>query len=131
MFCFRIFCKFCVLVYSIYSVFKSIPCIPPFRSVIPHFPPFLLRVTLSVRFRSKKGGKGVKERMKYGTSKRAGRERLSFHFSCGQNRESRYSVFLYSETKRKRLLRRLLLPPQGFRPEGEIPRRHPSNWRVY
>ena len=32
---------------------------------------------------------------------------LLFHFSHGQNRESRSSVFLYSETKRKRLLRRL------------------------
>ena len=32
---------------------------------------------------------------------------LSFHFSRGQNRESRSSVFLCSETKRKRLLRRL------------------------
>ena len=33
---------------------------------------------------------------------------LLFHFSRGQNRESRSSVFLCSETKRKRLLRRLL-----------------------
>ena len=33
---------------------------------------------------------------------------LLFHFSRGQNRESRSSVFLYSETKRKRLLRRLV-----------------------
>ena len=33
--------------------------------------------------------------------------RLSFHFSRGQNRKSRSSVFLCSETKRKRLLRRL------------------------
>ena len=41
-----------------------------------------------------------------GASKRAGRG-LLFHFSRGQNRESRSSVFLYSETKRKRLLRRL------------------------
>ena len=32
---------------------------------------------------------------------------LSFHFSRGQNRKSHSSVFLYSETKRKRLLRRL------------------------
>ena len=23
------------------------------------------------------------------------------------------------------------MPPQGFRPEGEIPRRHPSSSRVY
>ena len=33
---------------------------------------------------------------------------LSFHFSRGQNRESRSSVFLCSETARKRLLRRLI-----------------------
>ena len=33
---------------------------------------------------------------------------LLFHFSRGQNRESRSSVFLCSETKRKRLLRRLV-----------------------
>ena len=32
---------------------------------------------------------------------------LSFHFSRGQKRKSHSSVFLYSETKRKRLLRRL------------------------
>ena len=32
---------------------------------------------------------------------------LLFHFSRGQNRESRSSVFLYCETKRKRFLRRL------------------------
>ena len=32
---------------------------------------------------------------------------LLFHFSRGQNRESRSSVFLCSKTKRKRLLRRL------------------------
>ena len=32
---------------------------------------------------------------------------LLFHFSRGQNRESCSSVFLYSETKRKHLLRRL------------------------
>ena len=34
---------------------------------------------------------------------------LSFHFSRGQNRESRSSVFLWSETARKRLLRRLFV----------------------
>ena len=34
-------------------------------------------------------------------------KRLSFHFSRGQNRKSRSSVFLCSETTRKRLLRRL------------------------
>ena len=33
---------------------------------------------------------------------------LSFHFSRGQNRESRSSIFLCSETARKRLLRRLV-----------------------
>ena len=32
---------------------------------------------------------------------------VSFHFSRGQKRKSHSSVFLYSETKRKRLLRRL------------------------
>ena len=32
---------------------------------------------------------------------------LSFHFSRGQNRESRSSIFLYPKTKRKRLLHRL------------------------
>ena len=31
-FCFRIFCKFRL---SVYSVFQNIPCIPPFRSVLP------------------------------------------------------------------------------------------------
>ena len=34
---------------------------------------------------------------------------LSFHFSRGQNRKSPSSLFLRSETKRKRLLRRLRL----------------------
>ena len=29
------------------------------------------------------------------------------------------------------LFQYILLPPQGFRPEGEIPRRHSSNSRVY
>ena len=55
-----------------------------------------------------------KDRAKNGSSKRGGggEERketlwLSFHFSRGQNRESRSSVFLCSETARKRLLRRL------------------------
>ena len=37
---------------------------------------------------------------------------LSFHFSRSQNRESSSSVFLCSETKRKRLLGRLY-PPQA------------------
>ena len=59
-----------------------------------------------VQFRSKERGTRVKDHAKNGASKRAGRG-LLFHFSRGQNRESRSSVFLYSETKRKRLLRRL------------------------
>ena len=43
-------------------------------------------------------------------SEQGSREKwLSFHFSRGQNRESRSSVFLCSETPRKRLLRRLLI----------------------
>ena len=40
---------------------------------------------------------------------------LSFHFSRGQNRESRSSVFLCSETARKRLLRRLRLTARAIR----------------
>ena len=39
---------------------------------------------------------------------------LSFHFSRGQNRESRSSVFLCSETARKRLLRRLPMSARIF-----------------
>ena len=85
--------------------------------------------SVSVRFRSKERGKIVKDRAKNGLSKRAGRGWgrkegnflpspsppptfifwLLSHFLRGQNRKSRSSVFLYSETKRKRLLRRLLL----------------------
>ena len=65
--------------------------------------------SVSVRFRSKERGTRVKHRSKNGVSRRATLIFwLSFHFSRGQNRESRYSVFLCSETKRKRLLRRLL-----------------------
>ena len=45
---------------------------------------------------------------------------LSFHFSRGQNQKSPSSVFLYSETKRKLLLRRLRsLFPSGFADEPE------------
>ena len=57
--------------------------------------------SVSVRFRSKERGKRVKDRAENGIFW------LLFHFSRGQNRESRSSVFLCSETKRKRLLRRL------------------------
>ena len=42
------------------------------------------------------------------------------------------AVFHSRSSLRKRLLRRLvLMPPLGFRPEGEILRRHSSNSRVY
>ena len=54
--------------------------------------------SVSVRFRSKERGTRVKDCAKNGVSKERG---------VGQNRESRSSVFLWSETKRKRLLRRL------------------------
>ena len=75
-----------------------------------------------VRFRSKERRTRVKDRAKNSASERAGRRRrrrkppppapsfifwLLFHFSRGQNRETRSSVLLCSETKRKRLLRRL------------------------
>ena len=90
--------------------------------------------SVSVRFRSKEQGTRVKDCAKNGVSKRAGegwgRKEgnflpspppppsfifwLSFHFSRGQNRKSHSSVFLYCETKRKRLLRRLDFPiPQS------------------
>ena len=48
-------------------------------------------------FQSKEQGTRVKDRTKNGTL---------FPFSCGQNRKSRSLVFLCSQTKRKRLLRR-------------------------
>ena len=63
--------------------------------------------SVSVRFRRKERGTRVKDREKSGASKRA--FWLSFHFSRGQNRKSPSLVFLCSETKRKRLLRRLNL----------------------
>ena len=53
---------------------------------------------------------------------------LLFHFSRGQNRGSRSSIFLYSETKRKRLLRRLrtIMYPDKIerRNEGRLARVH-------
>ena len=84
--------------------------------------------SVSVWFRSKERGTRVKDRAKNGVSKRAGRVWgrkegnpfpspspsfifwLSFHFSRGQNGKSRSSVVFCSETKRKRLLRRLVTP---------------------
>ena len=83
------------------------------------FQPFLTSVaSVSVRFRSKQLGAESKiARVKeLGGAGKKGRKRfflpspppppsfffwLSFHFSCGQNRKSRYSVFLWSETKRR------------------------------
>ena len=47
---------------------------------------------------------------------------LSFHFPRGQNRKSRSSVFFCSETKRKRLLRRLRNTPHK-RCQSPPPRR--------
>ena len=69
--------------------------------------------SVSVWFRSKERGTRVNDRAKNGASEKAGRgfgggeQSLSFHFSRGQNRKSPSLVFLCSETKRKRLLRRL------------------------
>ena len=97
----------------------------PAREQAINFHLFLARVeSVSVRFRSKEQGTRVKDRAKNGASKRAGQGWgrklrkhpppprsfifwLSFHFPRGQNRKSRSSVFLCSETKRKRVLRRL------------------------
>ena len=61
--------------------------------------------SVSVRFRRKERETRVEDREKSGASKTFW---LSFHFSRGQNRKSSSSVFLCSETKRKRLLRRLI-----------------------
>ena len=83
--------------------------------------------SVSVRVSVREQETKVKDRAKNGVSKRAGKGWgrkegnflpspppppsfifwLSFHFSRGQNRKSHSSVFLYSETKWKRLLRRL------------------------
>ena len=77
--------------------------------------------SVSVRFRSKERGTRVKDRAENGVSERAGRGPtfifwLLFHFSLGQNRESRSSVFLCSKTKRKRLLRRLAVDLHRSKP---------------
>ena len=68
----------------------------------PATPNIACVASVSVRFRRKEQGTRVKDRKKSGASKRA------FHFSRGQNRKSPSSVFLCSEIKQKRLLRRLL-----------------------
>ena len=60
---------------------------------------------------------------------------LLFHFSRGQNRESRSSVFLCSETKRKRLLRRLGDRTEVFiwhiPPKTEISETEPARSSLY
>ena len=96
-----------------FVIFGLLPCVSTLACV----------ASVSVRFRSKERGTRTKDRAKNGASKRAGRggeERfpsfpspsfifwLSFHFSRCQNRESPSLLFFCSETKRKRLLRRLL-----------------------
>ena len=63
--------------------------------------------SVSVRFRSKERGTRVKDRAKIGASK-------LINFSRGQNRKSLSTVFFCSETKRKRLLRRLILKLRLF-----------------
>ena len=74
------------------------------------FPPWVcLR---SKRFRAvseqRTRNEGQRSREKWHEWK-SGEGWLSFHFSLGQNRKSRSSVFLCPETKRKRLLRRLIM----------------------
>ena len=102
---------------KIFVIYGFLPCVSTLACV----------ESVSVRFRSKERGTRTKDRAKNGASKRAGRDRgrkvsflpspppppsfifwLSFHFSRGQNRKSPSSLFFCSETKRKRLLRRLL-----------------------
>ena len=72
--------------------------------------------SVSVRFRSKEWGTRVKDRAKNGASKRAGTDWFSFHFSRCQNRKSLSTVYFCSETKRKRLLRRLAWSLDGVFP---------------
>ena len=69
--------------------------------VYPFHHEFACVASVSGRFRSKERERRVKDRAKSGASERAGRH--------GQNRKSRSSVFLCPETKRKRLLRRLIM----------------------
>ena len=102
--------------------------------------------SVSVRFRSKEWGTRVKDRAKLAQVKErggVGEERketflpflkpsfpsphpasfifwFSFHFSRGQNRKSLSTVFFCSETKRKRLLRRLVRHPESWVLESRI-----------
>ena len=101
--------------------------------------------SVSVRFRNKERGTRAKDRAKNCASKREGRGWeewketpacslrspppppsfifwYSFHFSRGQNRKSRSSVFLYSETKRKRFscLHYFFLPYLQPRSQGSL-----------
>ena len=81
--------------------------------------------SVSVRFQSKEQGTRVKDHAKNGARKRTKGFLppppppspfifwLSFHFLHGQNRKSCSTVFLCSETKRKRLLRRLTVPTRN------------------
>ena len=68
--------------------------------------------SVSLRFRNKERVTEVKDHAKNGAKMPPPLPTsfifwLSFHFSRGQNRESPSSVFLCSETERKRLIRRL------------------------
>ena len=104
--------------------------------------------SVSVRFRSKEWGTRVKDRAKLAQVKErggVGEERketflpflkpsfpspplppasfifwFSFHLSRGQNRKSLSTVFFCSETKRKRLLRRLVRHPESWVLESRI-----------
>ena len=62
---------------------------------------------ISMRFGEKVVGKMAWVKRREGDGE-GGEEWLSFPFSRGQNRKSRSPVFLWSKTKRKRLLRMLL-----------------------
>ena len=85
---------------SLSSLVVSVPTqiLLTFDAILRHlkFFAFAIKVacvaSVSVRFRSKERGTRFKDRAKNGGSW------LLFHFSRGQNRESRSSVFLCSET---------------------------------
>ena len=57
--------------------------------------------------------RAVSEQRTMKESQRPREKWLSSHFSCGQNRQSRSSVYLCSETKRTRLLHRLRCMSHG------------------